>query len=106
MNDFSYNPAISDAAIIKDIGTFIKQKRAEQNLTQAELSERAAMNRSTLSLINLIKILRMLDLLYVFAEFRYEPVISPMLLAKADEKMRNSAARNKNQSNTGADWPW
>jgi hypothetical protein len=30
--------------------------------------------------------LRMLDLLYVFAEFRYEPVISPMLLAKADEK--------------------
>jgi hypothetical protein len=22
------------------------------------------------------------------------------------KKMRNSAARNKNQSNTGADWPW
>ena len=51
MNDFSYNPAISDAAIIKVIGTFIKQKRVEQNLTQAELAERAAMSRSTLSLM-------------------------------------------------------
>jgi transcriptional regulator with XRE-family HTH domain len=55
--------------------------------TQDEVANRAAISRSTLSLAergeniainNLVKILRVLDALYVFEQFRAAPKISPL----------------------------
>lgn len=110
MNDISYNPSYSDAAIIKEIGHFIKTKRVNQSLTQDEVANRAAISRSTLSLaergeninfMSLLKILRVLDALYVFDQFRITPQISPLQLAKEDEKMRKRASRKNSKPNKG-----
>ncbi|WP_285059139.1 helix-turn-helix domain-containing protein [Pedobacter ginsengisoli] len=104
MNDISYINANSDVSILKQIGEFIKEKRIEQNIKQDELASGAVISRSTLSLIergesisliNLIKILRMLDALYVLERFKIEPQISPMLLAKEEQKKRKRAFRTK-----------
>ncbi|UIR56344.1 helix-turn-helix domain-containing protein [Sphingobacterium sp. SRCM116780] len=106
MNDISYHPSYSDAAILREIGEFVKAKRIDHNLTQDEVAERAAISRSTLSLtergeniglINLLKVLRVLDALYVFDLFKVEPKISPMLLAKEDEKKRKRASKSNPQ---------
>ena len=108
MNDISDKSAYSDAAILNEIGEFLKSKRIDQNLTQDEVAERAAISRSTLSLAergenialaNLLKILRVLDALYVFEQFRTAPQISPLQLAKEDEKKRKRASRNNSQPN-------
>jgi len=104
MNDISYININSDVSILKQIGEFIKEKRVEQNINQDSLASGAVISRSTLSLIergesisllNLIKILRMLDALYVLDRFKTEPQISPMLLAKEEQKKRKRAFRTK-----------
>ena len=104
MNDISDMIANSDASILKQIGEFIKEKRIEQNIKQDSLASAAVISRSTLSLIergesisliNLIKILRMLDALYVLDRFKIEPKISPMLLAKEEQKKRKRVFRTK-----------
>lgn len=108
MNDISYKTAYSDAAILNEIGAFLKSKRIDQNLTQDEVAGRAAISRSTLSLVergenialaNLLKILRVLDALYVLEQFRTEPNISPLQLAKEDEKRRKRASHSNPQTN-------
>lgn len=101
MNDFSY---VSDAALLKKIGGFVKASRIEQNLTQDEVAERAAISRSTLSLLergesialtNLLKVLRVLDALYVLEHFQQVKPISPMQLAKEDEIKWKRASKSK-----------
>lgn len=108
MNDISYGSNYSDTAILREIGEFIKSKRIENNLTQYEVADKAAISRSTLSLaergeniamLNLLKILRVLDALYVFEQFRIQPQISPLQLAKEDEKRRKRASKNNLQNN-------
>ncbi|EOZ96976.1 transcriptional regulator, XRE family [Indibacter alkaliphilus LW1] len=107
MNDFSYISYVSDGALLKKIGGFIKSRRIEQNLTQDEVAERAAISRSTLSLLergenialtNLLKILRVLDALYVLEHFQEVKPISPMQLAKEDEAKWKRASKSKKSS--------
>jgi|LSQX01.2.fsa_nt_gb transcriptional regulator with XRE-family HTH domain len=108
MNDISYISSLSDAAILKQVGEFIKAKRIGQNLTQDDVAAQAAISRSTLSLLergdnialaNLLKILRVLDALYIFEQFKVTEQISPLQLAKEDEKKRKRASsiHNKNK---------
>lgn len=107
MNDISYNYEYSDVAILKEIGGFIKSRRIDQNLTQDQVAQKAAISRSTLSLaergenialINLLKILRVVDALYVLDKFKAEIQISPLQLAKEDEKKRKRASGNSAQT--------
>ncbi len=116
MSDFSYNAEMSDIAILQEIGAFIKNKRITQELTQEELAERASISRSTLSLLelgrnialaNLIKVLRVLDALYVLEAFKVEQTISPLQLAKADaKKRRRVSSKRKNKNNKNQDIKW
>jgi transcriptional regulator with XRE-family HTH domain len=85
------------------IGKFIQHKRLEQNLSQEEVTQRAVMSRSTLSLMergqnitlsNLIKVLRTLDALYVLDNFEVIQTISPMLLAEESLKKRKRASKS------------
>lgn len=108
MNDISCIKNLSDTAILQEIGIFIKTKRIAQELTQKELSERASISRSTLSLmelgkstalINLIKVLRILDVLYVFESFKIKHTISPLQLAKEDAKKRKRASKKRDNNN-------
>ena len=105
MNDISYTDwiSMSDKALIKTMGVFIKHHRLNQNSTQDEVSVAAGISRSTLSLLErgettslstLIQILRVLDLLYVMDVFKIQEQISPIVLAKL-EKQKRQRARNK-----------
>lgn len=94
ISDFSL---FSDKTILNTIGLFVQQTRIKQNLNQQELADRAAVSRSTvsllergenISLINLLKILRILDALYVLKEFEVREEISPLRLAKGEKKLR------------------
>jgi transcriptional regulator with XRE-family HTH domain len=115
MNDLSHISSLSDTAIIEKIGQFIKTKRIDQELTQDDIAQRAAISRSTLSLIergentalsNLIKVLRVLDVLYVLNSFEVENTISPLLLAKEDEKKRKRVRLKSGQKNDKDNTEW
>ncbi len=114
MNDLSYIDKYSDIAILQHIGAFIRARRIAQNLTQDELAHKAAISRSTLSLIErgenvslmtLLKILRILNALYVLEHFRVLPQPSPLLLAKEEEKRRSRASK-KNSDNPKENQGW
>jgi transcriptional regulator with XRE-family HTH domain len=92
----------SDAAILKNIGEFIRHHRLSQNKTQNKLAEEAGINRTTLvefekgkrsNTITLIQLLRALDKLYVLENFEIKEQISPLKLAKIEKKKRKRASR-------------
>lgn len=93
---------MSDDAIIQTIGDFVKHHRLQQNITQKRLAEKAGINRTTLSdlelgkrsqLITLIQVLRVLNKLYVFESFEVKQQISPIKLAEMEMKKRQKASR-------------
>lgn len=94
---------MSDITIVNSIGSYIKHHRLAQNKTQAQIATAAGVNRWTvsqiekgnaISLLSLIQILRALDLLSIFEKFTIESQISPIALAKLEQKQRKRA-RNK-----------
>lgn len=106
--------AMSDTALIKIIGSFIKRQRLLQNKTQGQLAAEAGINRSTLSLfengvnsnlITLIQLLRALKLLHLLKVFQLTKQISPLQLAKIEKSERIRARnKNKNESKPKSDW--
>lgn len=99
MTELSYKNwhLLSDEAIEKEIGHFIKQMRQQRNMTQEDLAIAANISRSTLSLLErgssgnlktLIQILRILEAIHLLEGFHYEAPISPIQLAKAQHKVR------------------
>lgn len=118
MNDLSYInwSAISDNEIARHIGEFVKHHRMQQDKTQEMLAKEAGISRSTLSLLErgetvtvatLIQVLRVLDQLQVFDRFSVVQQLSPLLLAKAEQKKRQrvvpSGKKNK-ETNKEIDW--
>lgn len=106
MNDKSYInwTEMTDTALAKVIGAFVKHHRLQQNKTQEEVSLAANISRSTLSLLEkgesitastLIQVLRVLDLLYIMNIFAIQEEISPLLLAKQAFKKRIRARTTK-----------
>lgn len=94
--------AMSDTALLGVIGSFVKQKRLEQNKTQAQLAKEAGINRTTLSLfengvnsnmLTFIQVLRALKLLPMLAEFTVVRQLSPIQLAKLEKSQKFRAAR-------------
>jgi transcriptional regulator with XRE-family HTH domain len=115
MNDLSYGNwiSMSDKALIKQIGVFIKHHRLRQNKTQDSVAEEAGISRSTLSLLErgetvtiltLIQILRVLDQLHALDAFRIEEKVSPMALAKLEKEKRKRAGRQSRQDKKLSEW--
>jgi transcriptional regulator with XRE-family HTH domain len=103
MTDISFKnwDSMSDKALSKHIGTFIKHQRMEQNKTQEILANAAGISRSTLSLLErgetvtlatLIQVLRVLDQLHIMDQFSVQQVISPLALAKLEKNKRQRAS--------------
>lgn len=95
---------LSDVAIVKQIGHYIKHIRLQQNKTQAQVAELAGLNRWTISQIengesitlsSFIQVLRALDSLYTLSTFNVTEEISPLAYAKL-KKNQKQRARNKN----------
>jgi len=51
MSNISDISLFSDKAILATIGLFVQQTRIKQNLNQQELADKAAVSRSTVSLL-------------------------------------------------------
>jgi transcriptional regulator with XRE-family HTH domain len=115
MNDNSYKNwiAMSDKALVKHIGDFVKHHRMEQNKTQDTLAKEAGISRSTLSLLErggsvtvptLIQVLRVLDKLSVMDAFQVEKQISPIMLAKMEQGKRYRIREKQQDKQTESDW--
>ena len=107
--------AMSDQAIMKSIGSFIRNQRLQQNKSQQKLATDAGINRATLSLVEkgenssfatIIQILRVLGQLQLLQVFEYKQQLSPLQLAKLAKKERQRArSSNKKTSDKPAtDW--
>ncbi len=105
--------AMTDAAIIQEIGTYVKHQRLQQNKTQATIASQAGLNRWTISqlengeaisLQSLIQILRALNLLHTFDMFKIEKQLSPLQLAKLEHQQRERASNKKSIRNTKDQW--
>ena len=116
MNDISLNSLVSmsDKALSELTGNFIKHHRLNQNKTQNEVSSAASISRSTLSLLerggkvtlkSLIKVLRVLNLLYIMDVFQISNEISPIeyanLQKKKKQRARNINTEEKSNENLG-----
>jgi len=109
MIDYSYKNwnAMSDKALAKHIGAYIKHHRLEQNKSQDVLSKEAGISRSTLSLLErgetvtvatLLQVIRVLDKLYLLNAFTVEPSIGPLVMARQEKYKRKRARSKKEES--------
>ena len=105
MNDISYIDwySVRDTLLLEKIGNFIKYHRIKKNLSQEQVSSDANISRSTLSLLErgktvtlstLLQVLRTLELLHVMNSFQVQKQISPIAIAKMEEKERKRASGN------------
>lgn len=94
-NSYVNYAAMSDQALLGEIGKFMKHHRIRQNMTQEEVAKAAAISRSTLSLLergepvsmsSFIKVLRILGQLPIIESFKVEETLSPIEYAKLKSK--------------------
>lgn len=104
MSDISYNSwlAMPDFALAQTLGNFLKHHRLLQNKTQEAIAQEANISRSTLSLMekgetvtmaSFLAVLRVLNLLHVMDAFKVENQISPLELAKLEQKKKKKASK-------------
>ena len=106
---------MSDTAIVKEIGKFVKHTRLQQNITQAKLATNAGLNRYTvgqiengesITLSTLIQLLRALDALYVLEYFTIKQEISPVAYAEMIRKQRKRASDSNSIVEEPKDLGW
>ena len=107
--------SMSDKAIIRAIGAYIRHQRLDQNKTQAQVAKEAGLNRWTLSQIEhgesitlstLIQILRTLDLLHLLDIFTITEKISPIEYAKLKEKEKKRSRPKPKDAGSDGDLGW
>lgn len=104
---------MTDAALLKQIGSYVRHHRLLQNKTQAVLAHAAGISRSTLSLLErgetvtlatFIQVLRVLDQLHVMAAFEVKELRSPIALAKEERVKIKRARRAAKKLSEEGDW--
>lgn len=106
--------AMSDPALLGTLGTFIQQTRLQQNKTQQQIATAAGINRSTIvqiehggggTILSFLQIMRALGQLQMFQHFEIKAAqLSPLQLAKMDQKKRQRARRTKEIEKPTLDW--
>jgi transcriptional regulator with XRE-family HTH domain len=110
-----YWHAMSDPAMLEQLGDFVKQTRLQQNKTQQQVAIAAGINRSTMvqiekgaggTLLSFIQVLRALEQLQIFEHFEIKQQFSPLQLAKLEQNKRQRASTKKDSQNqkTRSDW--
>jgi transcriptional regulator with XRE-family HTH domain len=107
--------AMSDPAMLEQLGEFIKQTRLQQNKTQQQIATAAGINRSTMvqiekvgggTLLSFIQILRALEQLQIFEHFEIKQQFSPLQLAKLEQTKRQRASAKKDTQNKKPKSDW
>jgi len=105
VNIFTY--AMSDKAILSQLGAQLKQMRLNKNITQLQMSRIAGLSRSAISamendgngsMISFVQLLRALEKLEILNTFITEAPISPIQIAKLHGKQRQRASRKRKAS--------
>ncbi len=103
----SINPALSDDAILAELGQRLSRYRIDAGLTQQALAEKAGISKSTLErmeagaasqLPNLIRVLRALDMLSALEAAIPPPVPRPMELLRHQRKLPQRVRRSASAS--------
>ena len=106
---------MTDKAILSMLGRRIAERRLAKNLTQNDLAIQAGVSKSTVvriedgastQLANLIRILRVLELLLNMDLLIPEASISPVELMKRRGKQRKRASRKKTPPAPQKKWIW
>ena len=93
--------AMTDRAVVKEIGSRLKALRLRSNRKQKSIAESAGLSVTAIqgaekgetTLLTLIKVLRTLDALDNLDSFLPEIEISPLQLAKIEKRKRASGKR-------------
>lgn len=103
-NDNTNIYSLTNAGIFKMIGEYVKKTRLSKNWSQAELAERAGLNRSTISLFEsgekgnietFVRLIRALDKLQIFEQFESRFNIDPLANIERENKERQRKQRTK-----------
>ena len=98
--------SMSDDRLALLLGEFIKHHRIVKNMSQEELGTAAGLSRPTISLMergrsmnlnSIIRVLRVLDLLYLFDAIKISHTISPLEMLKMQEKQRKRSSKRRNE---------
>ncbi len=94
----------TDTGILIQVGIFVKEMRISQNKTQQQIADTCGINRSTYiqiengkgsSMLHFVRVLRALDALHLLNIFETQtPLISPIALAKMQQKKRQRASKS------------
>lgn len=110
-----YWHAMSDPAMLEQLGEFVKQTRLQQNKTQQQVAIAAGINRSTMvqiekgaggTLLSFIQVLRALEQLQIFEYFEIKQQFSPLQLAKLEQNKRQRASTKKDTQNKKPKSDW
>ena len=114
--DLAVIPAMmGDDAVLEELGRRLGQRRIALRLTQAKLAVEAGVSKRTVErieagaatqTINLIRIMRVLDLLPGLGRLIPETGPSPMDLLKLKGKVRKRAASSRSAKTSEAGWSW
>lgn len=107
INSINWN-LLSNQQIVARLGKEVKRIRLERNLSQAEVAERAGLDRTTVgkleagraaTLLTVVQVLRAIGRLDLLDAFHQEPQPTPYMLVEAQEKylkqQRKRASRKK-----------
>lgn len=101
MADINNWYAMSDPAILKELGQKLKAFRLQKNITQEEMARKIGLNRVTIgeiekgrpsSLLTFVQILRGLDKLDLLNAITIVPTVSPIQVAKLEKRTRKRAS--------------
>lgn len=93
--------AMSDPAIIQELGQQLRTLRLQKNITQQKMAQKTGLSRITIgetekgrppSLLTFIQLLRGLNKLELLNGFMSAPAISPIQMAKMQAKTRKRAS--------------
>jgi transcriptional regulator with XRE-family HTH domain len=104
--------AATDQAVLEELGRRLRQRRLDSNLSQAEVAERAGLDRTTIgqlerdgraSLLTMVQVLRALGALDEIDAFLPPLGPSPLELARRQGRVRQRASRPRQAGDETSD---
>lgn len=96
--------ALSDVAILKELGIHLKKKRIEKNLSQEDVAKQSGVSRRSIvsiengkggRLLTLIEILRAIEHLEFLDNIFQDSEINPMDLLRQQRKIRKNVFKKR-----------
>jgi len=108
-------PTVTDDAILNEIGQRLAQRRLDHGLTQASLAEQTGVSKRTVErledgesvqLVNLIRVLRGLDLAHGVENLIPAPTVRPLDVVEHQGHRRKRVKPTKTEAKSSRPWSW